>query len=325
MGPTCLAAKRLICAKRAWPGRLTAGLIGTVVPLLVLSSDAASAQGLRVSVGDRLGETTTLVAARRVNLVATVHLPYSETGCTAGELGQATAVTASVNLPPEAALQDGLPASQTIPLPSNLEQFVAGTRQTPNVVNIRWPLVISRPGVYHGSVLVTARSPNGRDCSGTQDFAILAVTNGPTFQVLGGLLARNRVIVAVKAVLPGATRGGLSERELGEAFDDAIGEAHDSRGGVDSGRGVLDLLSVRQGRRRLQVEKGSNFGGGPERASCLEFPLPRRLAHTRLSYRLRFDWNGEKGFPARTKSGRLRVTGRFARRVARACAGVPPH
>lgn len=278
-------------------GRLA---LAGALALALAGRAAAAGEDLEVSVGERLGTTTTLVAGRPVLLQATVFTDYSSPGCTIGELGKGAPLTFTVTLPAGVALRDGASPTATVPLTARA------------AVTASWPVRVARPGRYHGSVVVQATAPGGRTCSGHQRFRVFAARSGPRLRVAGGFLFAHDVQLAVVARLPGLPRDAL-----GEAIADAMDEHH-SPGGADSGRSELDLVTASFRGRPLLVTSASEFGG--DGVACITYARPAGLRQPRVRYGLHFGWNREKGLQPVHRSGWARLHRRPANAAERACA-----
>ena len=272
---------------------------------------------LNVGVSDHMQYyPSTLVAGRSVTLVGTWFVFDGETGCERAAFASGAPVTATVELPPGVALR-GAPATQTVPFPARFARS-EGSGEAPVVVNLRWRVRIARPGPYRGRLTVSASTRDGTTCRGVHDFTIAGVAAGPRFRVVETYLERQYVVAVVSADLPPR---GLSRSLRQDALGDALMEWHHPLG-AEYGRSELDLLRLTSAGRRLPVLGGGTSTGN--RFTCLHFRVPRGSRPGVLDYRLRFDWNKEKGFATRTRRGTLRPLSRARTRPGRQCAREHP-
>jgi hypothetical protein len=280
--------------------RASATAVAVLVSAVSAGAAGAAQDDFEVSVGDRLGTTSTLIAGRPVTLEATLFTGYSTPGCGITALGSGAPLSFTVALPPGVTLRDGAGPVATVPL----------SRQ--QAITASWPVRVTRPGRYRGSVTVTATTPDGRTCSGAQRFRIFAARSGPALRVAGALLLGDGVQLAVSARLPGLPHDGL-----GEAIADAMDGHHDPRG-ADFGRTELDLVNALVGGRTLRVALASGFGS--DGVACVTFARPAHFSGHRVRYRLHFGWNREKGMASVHRSGSIALHRRPANAAERSCA-----
>jgi hypothetical protein len=301
----CVMASALLCA----PG------VAIGQRLLGGRQQITDASELAVSVSDRFQAfPTVLVAGRVVNLVASLHILYGDTGCERDDLVAGGApVTATVELPAGVQLQGTASATQIVPLPKHLARDV-DSGGAPAVINFRWPVQIAQPGAYRGLLTVTASGRGGRICTGGHDFTIAAVTGGPRFRVVDAYIDDGVATAVLAAMLP---TNGLPRGVANYALSDALAESHDPLG-EDFGREAIDVLSLRWRGRALELLGGGTWTAGSY--TCVQFRRPLRMrVGTLVRYRLRFDWNNEKGFATRERSGRLRLKTRPRTHQGKTC------
>lgn len=284
---------------------MCAAVVGVGTALSLPGAARAQSDSFEVSVGDRLGSVTTLVAGRPVSLVASVFFLHADPGCTAKDL---TGLTATVALAPPVALVNGAQASEQVTLPPG-----AGPHSNPLVINATWPVRIAQRGSYPGHVGISGRGAGGRTCTGSQDFRIFAVPGQLRFRVGGAVLYPDHVLIAVQARILGSGRLPAS------VIEDAVSQHHDPRG-ENFGKSELNLLTASFGARRLTIFAASGFSGGSTGVSCVDFQRPRGVREGAiLNYRLRFNWNRDKGFSPTSQRGHLAITKTTRNPIERRC------
>jgi hypothetical protein len=247
--------------------------------------------------GERLKDTSTLVAGRPAQVVSSVYFESSG-ACGARALGSSVDVT----LAPPRGLSVSTPLTRHVAVHAG-------------VVTARWHVRAARAFVRTGTVTWKAAGRDGRDCSTVTSLEVVAAAAPPTLVVTGAVRYKDGVAVLLRARLPGVRRFG---REFPNPFEAVFTEHHD-RDVIfaETGRDLYDIFSV----PGVPSNRLISFHFDARGVACMHVRTTARPAS--LGYRLSFAWNHELGARSIRRSGSVPVLSRGHTPAEERCAGAP--